>query len=217
MLYRQNLEVSMWCPLIHSTELSEATNSMFRWYRDAAICYAYLSDIESGEQLELLAHRRVSQRAPSIGASSTDAIGRWLYRSWTLQELLAPKDVRFFGAPWQYLGTKDSLKSTISAITGISEDTLCHHTDFFKVPAATRMYWASRRQASRIEDEAYLLLGIFDVNMPLLYGEGPKAFQRLQHKILKQSEDCALLLWNSDATRDLIVWNDKTVWEPQPI
>ncbi|KAK7918386.1 HET-domain-containing protein [Apiospora marii] len=144
-------------------------------------------------------------------------IGRWFHRSWTLQELLAPRDVRFFGAPWQYLGTKDSLKSIISAITGISEDILCHQTDFFKVPAATRMHWASWRQASRIEDEAYSLLGIFDVNMPLLYGEGEKAFQRLQHKILKQSEDCTLLLWNSDAARDLIAWDDKTVWEPQPI
>ncbi|KAK8057486.1 hypothetical protein PG996_011423 [Apiospora saccharicola] len=65
------------------------------------------------------------------------------------------------------------------------------------------MRWVSKREASRIEDEAYSLLRIFDVNMSLLYGEGPNAFQPLQHKILKQSEDCTLLLWNSDAIRDL--------------
>lgn len=196
---------------------------MFRWYRDAEICYAYLSDVDSVEQLQTLGRQPASQRLAAVvgtSSSSTDAVvmGKWFHRSWTLQELLAPRDVRFYCASWQLLGTKYSLTSTIAAITGIAEDILCHRRDFFQVPAATRIHWASRRVASRIEDEAYSLLGLFDVNMPLLYGEGPKAFQRLQQKILKQSEDCTLLLWNSDTGRDMIAWDDgKTAWTPQPI
>lgn len=57
------------------------------------------------------------------------------------------------------------------------------------------MSWASDRKTTRVEDEAYSLLGIFDVNMPLIYGEGRKAFQRLQEEIVKRSRDQSLFAW----------------------
>jgi hypothetical protein len=58
------------------------------------------------------------------------------------------------------------------------------------------MSWASSRITSRLEDEAYCLLGVFDVQMPLLYGEGAKAFQRLQAEIIGQGVAYqSLLMW----------------------
>jgi len=58
------------------------------------------------------------------------------------------------------------------------------------------MYWASRRTTTRDEDLAYSLLGIFDVNMPMLYGEGgDKAFLRLQEEIIKISDDHSIFAW----------------------
>lgn len=61
---------------------------------------------------------------------------------------------------------------------------------------AQRMSWASKRVTTRKEDMAYCLLGIFDVNMPMLYGEGAqKAFLRLQEEIIKQSDDHTIFAW----------------------
>jgi len=59
------------------------------------------------------------------------------------------------------------------------------------------MSWAATRETTREEDIAYCLMGIFDANMPLLYGEGLKAFSRLQQEILKESTDQSLLAWDS--------------------
>jgi hypothetical protein len=58
------------------------------------------------------------------------------------------------------------------------------------------MSWLSRRQTTRVEDIAYCMLGIFDINMPLLYGEGLKAFVRLQEEIIKVSNDHTLFCWS---------------------
>ncbi|KAF4626331.1 hypothetical protein G7Y89_g11828 [Cudoniella acicularis] len=164
-----------------SAELSEAINSMFQWYRDAGICYAYLSDVDSSEN-------------PSIEESSFFR-SRWFTRGWTLQELLAPAEVVFTGSDWVEIGTKKSLCSAISLITNISENVLdeCRWDDY---SVAQKMSWASGRQTTRLEDEAYCLMGLFDVNMPLLYGEGRKAFSRLQQEILKQSDDQSIFAWS---------------------
>jgi hypothetical protein len=60
------------------------------------------------------------------------------------------------------------------------------------------MSWVSRRQTTKKEDTAYCLLGLFDVNMPLLYGEGDKAFMRLQHELLKNSDDESIFAWTAN-------------------
>ena len=156
-----------------SSELSEAINSMFRWYSNAAICYAYLSDVHV--------------------ASDQMFLSRWFTRGWTLQELLAPKSVQFFSSTWEFIGSKQSLSQKIANTTGIDEATLLNPTALSSASVARRMAWAAKRQTSRTEDVAYCLMGLFDVNMPLLYGEGEKAFIRLQEEIIKENDDHSLL------------------------
>ncbi len=172
-----------------SAELTEAINSMYRWYQDAKVCFAYLFDVEdSVVQAQSFAALKVSQ----FGLSS------WWSRGWTLQELIAPATVEFFNSSWKYLGSKHDLIDQIPAITGIHHKVL-EGADPESFSVAQRMSWASKRTTTRIEDRAYSLLGIFGVNMPMLYGEGERAFIRLQEEIMKHSNDHSLFAWSSDA------------------
>ncbi|KAF4500194.1 Vegetative incompatibility HET-E-1 [Fusarium agapanthi] len=148
-----------------SAELSEAINSMFQWYRKSAACYVYMNDVSSAKNPRL--------------SNSRFRKSRWFTRGWTLQELLAPHEVIFLADDWREIGTKASLSATISDITKIDVATLVKQT-WSHVSVAGIMSWASMRQTTRLEDQAYSLMGLFDVNMPLIYGEGPKAFYRLQ-------------------------------------
>ncbi|KAH8205801.1 hypothetical protein TruAng_000077 [Truncatella angustata] len=159
-----------------SAELSEAINSMYRWYKESEVCYAYLEDIESGND---------------IGSS------RWFTRGWTLQELLAPNVVEFYDWEWTEIGTKHDMRETISTITGIDANALRKSLVPSLYTVALRMSWAARRVTTREEDTAYCLLGIFEVHMPLLYGESEKAFQRLQEEILNLTEDYTILAWRN--------------------
>ncbi|EUC30958.1 hypothetical protein COCCADRAFT_54829, partial [Bipolaris zeicola 26-R-13] len=168
-----------------SSELSEAINSMFAWYRDASYCYAYLSDVLEEEMGE---HFHKS---------------RWFTRGWTLQELLAPRDVEFYNCQWHWLGRKSGHSKLISEITGIDVTALmgtrarCHANGgmFGDHCVAKRMSWASTRETTRTEDMAYCLLGIFNINLPLLYGEGDRAFRRLQEEIIRRVNDDSILAW----------------------
>lgn len=178
-----------------SAELSEAINSMYQWYKEAKVCYAFLSDVDS--TMDVAVELRTSA---------------WFKRGWTLQELLAPETVVFFDRNWIEFGTKDCLRDAISSITGIREDRLFSLGD---ACIAERMTWASRRITTRIEDEAYCLMGIFGVNMPLLYGEGRKAFRRLQLEILQASDDESLFAWNPD-TRWVPTERSSDILAPAP-
>ena len=147
---------------------------MFRWYQKAEVCYAYLSDVNAQED-------------PN-GPNSTFRGSVWFTRGWTLQELLAPRVLYFYGSDWQEIGARNFLSHTISQITNIDELYFISG-NLSKYSVAQKMSWASRRQTSRIEDTAYCLLGIFGINMPLLYGEGEAAFRRLQEEIIRRSGD----------------------------
>ncbi|KAI1207073.1 heterokaryon incompatibility protein-domain-containing protein [Annulohypoxylon truncatum] len=182
-----------------SAELSESINSMFNWYAGADVCYAFLADAVKGR-----------------GISKC----KWFARGWTLQELIAPKDVRFYDGDWQYLGDRLSLIEELVAITRIDRPILARNppkTSSSEPPGlrtgvsmvfdsslesmletytiSRRMSWAAGRQTQREEDRAYSLMGLFGVNMPLLYGEGPKAFRRLQEEIVKESNDQSILAY----------------------
>lgn len=161
-----------------SAELTEAINSMFNWYKKSAICFAFLSDLSASEDE---VQKNEFWRC------------RWFTRGWTLQELIAPEKVEFYDQRWQWSGTKKSLQRKLSAITGIDLEILEDSNLLSTIPVARRMSWASRRKTSRVEDRAYSLLGLFDVNVPLIYGEGPKAFIRLQEEIMKQKNDLSLV------------------------
>jgi hypothetical protein len=163
-----------------SAELSEAINSMFQWYRDAVICYAFLSDVDSSQD--------------PTPDESLFSRSRWFTRGWTLQELLAPAELVFMGSDWVEIGTRKSLRGIVSHVTHISEKVLdeCRWAEY---SVAQNMSWAAGRRCTILEDQAYCLMGLFDVNMPLLYGEGRKAFLRLQQEILKQSDDQSIFAW----------------------
>ncbi|KAF4815043.1 Vegetative incompatibility protein HET-E-1 [Colletotrichum siamense] len=177
-----------------SAELSEAINSMYQWYRNAGICYAFLSDFSTcniGREEQEVAIRR----------------SRWFTRGWTLQELIAPSNMQFYSAEWELLGSKigpqDHLlppfalvgTRILGEITGIDERVLNGSLGHQDLSVATRMSWAALRRTTRIEDLAYCLIGLFSVNMPLLYGEGSRAFIRLQEAIMKETDDQSIFAW----------------------
>ncbi|OCL01588.1 HET-domain-containing protein [Glonium stellatum] len=174
-----------------SAELSESINSMFRWYRKAHVCYAYLSDVDSildPTDLQL-----------AIAKS------RWFTRGWTLQELIGPSNVIFYNCSWDEIGTKAGLAEIISNITGADVPVLLKggKNNFSDYSIAKRMFWASRRETTRVEDEAYCLMGLFGVNMPLIYGEGKMAFFRLQDEIMRHSDDHSLFAWKASTDTEI--------------
>lgn len=211
-----------------SAELSESINSMFAWYRHADICFAYLGDID----------------VPYATVKVPVERSRWLTRGWTLQELIAPRQVIFYNNRWKEIGRREpdaaifdnsQFLSVLAKATGIPSSVLCRRgagpcalrnlfeqateeqhdmrlyngicqvcsgRDTFpaflkeRYSNAQKMSWAARRVTTRRDDQAYCLLGIFEVNMPLLYGEGDVAFIRLQEEIMRKSDDSSLLAFD---------------------
>jgi hypothetical protein len=159
----------------NNAELSEAINSIFRWFQNATKCYVYLSDVsipglDEPSQLSLEMAFRHS---------------RWFTRGWTLQELLAPGSVEFFSREGERLGDKKTLERQIHEITKIPVSAL-QGASLSEFTVDERFSWAENRQTTRKEDKAYSLLGIFNVYMPLIYGEGAEnAFKRLREEINK--------------------------------
>jgi hypothetical protein len=154
---------------------------MYRWYYKAKICYAFLADVCWTDDAAEIESRLKSSR--------------WFTRGWTLQELIAPRTIVFFSNDWRSLGTKSQLTSVLSVVTGIDPSYLADK-DVRLASISKRMSWASSRKTTRTEDIAYCLLGIFDIHMPLLYGEGKRAFRRLQEEILKvQPFEHTLFAW----------------------
>ena len=166
-----------------SADLSEAINAMFGWYERSTRCYVYLSDVE----------RHKTETGATQWPSFTQS--KWFTRGWTLQELIAPHSAIFFDRNWHSIGRRPELLNDITAATGIPSDAI-ERSKWRDFSVAQRMSWASGRETSRVEDIAYCLLGLFDVKMPLLYGEGTSAFKRLQEEIIKVSSDETLFLWS---------------------
>ena len=180
-----------WCDTccidkMSSSELSEAINSMFRYYALAEVCYAYLGDVPS--DCSLTADQSPFRRS------------RWHERGWTLQELIASTRVMFLAKDWTLLRSKSELARLLEKITLIPTSVLLLEKDLSSFSVAQRMSWAARRVTTRVEDRAYCLLGIFSLNMTTVYGEGENAFRRLQEKLMKRSGDTSLLAWGQSTT-----------------
>ena len=150
-----------------SSELTEAINSMYRWYSGSAVCIIYLEDVPEKQLMD----------------------SGWFNRGWTLQELIGPKAAVFYDRDWNQLGTKSDLLTDLSSKTGIPRDVLSHVKSPATCSIAQRMSWAAKRETTRVEDRAYSLIGIFNVSIPQIYGEREKAFLRLQRAITQQSKD----------------------------
>ncbi|KAI0769311.1 HET-domain-containing protein [Trametes elegans] len=164
-----------------SAELSEAINSMYQWYAQAGVCYAFLHDVDGAHDPRALG----SQFRQS----------RWFRRGWTLQELIAPRELVFVSKQWRPFGTKRSLADVVEDVTGVERAVLEHRRPLSSVSVARRMAWAAQRKTTRVEDEAYALMGIFGVNIPTIYGEGRGAFYRLQEEILRHIPDQSIFAW----------------------
>lgn len=188
---RYTISVPLYYNTFYLYQASETINSMFRWYSNATKCYVYLSDLSIGASAE-------SQEAWTIVDGSSDSREswdialqqcRWFTRCWTLQELLAPNSVEFFSAEGQRLGDKASMVEELHSITKIDIEAL-RGSPLSRFSVDERMLWALGRQAKREEDAAYSLLGIFGVNMPLIYGEGRwRAYRRLKKEIRDSQEE----------------------------
>ena len=162
---------------------------MYRWYTDAQVCYAFLSDVDVISSVSYEPRTYQSGFEEYKWAFRTSM---WFTRGWTLQELLAPANLVFFDVNWIEIGTKSSLASSLASITGVKIE---HLFDIHSASVAQKMSWAAARETTRLEDQAYCLMGLFQVNMPPLYGEGERAFERLQQEILKTSDDASIFAW----------------------
>ena len=154
-----------------SAEVSESINSMFRWYRHAEVCYAYLSD---------------------VAAMSDFEDSSWFKRGWTLQELIAPKQVVFLTTEWEVLGTSTpiapwhvspDLGDRVAEITGVPRAVFGNRERLRSLSVEEKCRWIGSRKTTKIEDMAYCLLGILDVAMPLIYGERYRAWLRLEKEV----------------------------------
>ena len=164
-----------------SAELTESINSMYRWYEQAQICYTYLGDVRG-------------QDADELSSS------RWFTRGWTLQEMIAPTELKFFATDWTEIGRKTELAKILSEITKVPEEILLHQEALDSVCVSQKMYWASKRQTTRIEDRAYSLIGLFNISLPIIYGEGCRAFRRLQEEIIRITFDHTIFVWELSTT-----------------
>ncbi|KAG2151687.1 uncharacterized protein EDB93DRAFT_270055 [Suillus bovinus] len=169
----------------NNVELQQSVNSMFVWYHYSALTVIYLSDV------------------PHSSKSGALANSIWNTRGWTVQEFLAPKIVIFYQADWTpYLNNfshnhKQSLNimDELEHSTGINARAL---VDFRPGTRDVRekLRWASNRDTTREEDIAYSLFGIFDVTLPVIYGEKrQKALGRLLQEIIAHSGDITALDW----------------------
>ncbi|KAG7151982.1 Vegetative incompatibility protein HET-E-1 like [Verticillium longisporum] len=166
-----------------SAELSEAINSMYAWCRGSAACYAWPKDV-------------TLEGTAFVGFEES----RWFRRGWALQELLAPHGLTFYDKNWTRLASRYDTADVISAMTGIKATYIRREHSVPAIVNFSIMYWASGRTTTRVEDMAYCLLGLFQVNMPLLYGEGRNAFRRLQMNFLDSDPDQSILCWREEST-----------------
>jgi hypothetical protein len=202
----------------NNAEFSEAINPMFRWYNEAEMCYAYLADVT-----------REPTNEPSITDESSFLDGtskpRWFSRGWTLQELIAPTTVHFYNREWQFMISRHQASRFLAHLTSIdeailrwsspTEDTEVQtektsstaatraqlRASLDNLSAAQRLSWAASRNTTRVEDRAYSLLGIFDISLPLICGEGKSAFVRVQQEILGVYGGDSILAWDSPVNR----------------
>ena len=173
----------------NGAELQESMNSMYRWYANAKICYAYLHDVDG------------SSFPDKVDKKYHKSNGRpeWFSRGWTLQEMIAPQILRFFNKDWKPIGDRKWLAPTLEKITGVPVNILQHGLEGNRPCIAQIMSWAANRKTKRVEDRAYSLMGLLDVNMPTVYGEGKKAFHRLQLEIIRSSTDQSIFAWGHDS------------------
>lgn len=169
-----------------SAELDEAIRSMYQWYENAKLCIVFLADVQPNASRKEFCQ------------------SKWFTRGWTLQELIAPPKVSFFDCAWHKYGplVHRDILDDVCKTTNIDRAILTCESERRNMISsrsiARRMSWASNRETTRKEDEAYCLMGIFNIQMPVMYGEGRHAFYRLQKAIIESSIDQTIFVWKED-------------------
>lgn len=170
-----------------SAELQEAVGSMFSWYRQSSLTIVHLADVSDDDKL---------------------SNSEWFKRGWTLQELLAPRVILFFTQDWSLYQDPSSSNHKedsfiLAELEKVTSITSRHLKDFHPGmdDARSRLQWASTRRTTRPEDIAYSLFGVFDLHLPVLYGESKgNALGRLLSEIISQSGDISVLDWVGTAS-----------------
>jgi hypothetical protein len=185
-------------PRDNSAERGAAINLVFGWYRDARVCYVYLSDVPSRPGA---GHGVEEETEDPEAPGSAFRRSRWFSRGWTLMELLAPPEVRYYSSSWGFLGSYETLGLVSRETAGIPAATESREQMLQSASVATVMSWASGRHTTLPEDKAYCLLGLLGVSMPIIYGEGEEqAFIRLQRRLLQRQDDHSILAWGYGST-----------------
>ncbi|KAK3656386.1 hypothetical protein LTR56_003088 [Elasticomyces elasticus] len=184
----------------NNSELAESIQCMYAWYHNAEVCYALLSDVDGAQTLTGSVEPADVECRSSV--SSADRVqqfreSRYFTRGWTLQETIAPRKLVFYSKDWTLFDALDDPIPAVSQITKIPEAVLRHEKKLSECTFAQRLSWASDRETKRVEDQAYSLLGTLDVVMPPHYGEGSKAFLRLQKVLLSEEGGMTVLAWDS--------------------
>ena len=169
--------------------LQESLVAMFTWYRGSSLTVVYLRGV--------LSH---SQRPGDLRRSI------WNTRAWTYQEYVAAEVVQFYTEDWKpYLGLQAFNHKEDAAIIREMQQAAGALTQELTVlcPGLDRvrekLYMASTRRTTLVEDIAYSLLGIFNISIPVIYGEGNRAVGRLLEHILAGSSDVTILAWTGRA------------------
>ncbi|KAF1361274.1 HET-domain-containing protein [Lizonia empirigonia] len=161
-----------------SEELRYALNMMFKWYQNAAVCYTYFNDVVFSTPNEKMF---MSDRPNRRGQAS-----EWFERGWTLQELIAPHQMQFYDKRWKFMGTRSELANLVGRVTGIDPQYMSGKRELSDASCAMKMSWMAGRVTQQVEDIAYSLIGLFDVHLDPIYGEGTRAFVRLQEAIMAE-------------------------------
>jgi hypothetical protein len=173
-----------------SSELQEAINSMFSWYKSASDCYVYLEDVQVQWDNNMLSDEALYKAKWRDWISQVKQ-ARWLTRGWTLQEFIASKSIIFYDRDWKLISPFSGLRDELSDATRIPRSMLGSSgidiEEFGKTSLQERIYWARNRHTTRPEDRAYSLLDLLNVSMPMIYGEGAvKAFKRLKREVKEE-------------------------------
>jgi len=188
----------------NDAETTKSLNSMFEWYSNAEVCLTYLRDVDSSAS-----NLHTFESCEQPGQKSV-----WFTRGWTLQELLAPTNMEFYEKAWKLIGEKADLLEDLHRATDIDQRYLKGGTAFREASLATRMSWMAGRNTKYVEDIAYSMLGILDVNMQPLYGEGVKAFMRLQRELIDNSTDESIFAWTT-CPQGLKCYRRDEAWRPE--
>lgn len=183
-----------------TVEETRSINLMFEWYRKATVCYTYLNDVVWPPRGHQTFKRQQQQGRQQKGSQPRGQESEWFERGWTLQELLTPQNMEFYDAEWKFMGTRADLADDLQWVTRIDKTYLtgpsaAREASLRNAIVATKMSWMAGRVTKQVEEIAYSMLGLFNVNLTPEYGEGCKAFMRLQRAILESSTDESIFAW----------------------